>query len=109
VNRPSRHNGGAALFNLKGKWKMENVIQKKHHGGSPEDRRLSSMLDVLKQYPEGLTTLQIDNALQNRGVRNVAISTTISDLRKNGIPISKAQFVRTSENGMKIYFYKMEA
>jgi hypothetical protein len=92
----------------KGKWKMENATKKQHHGGSPEDRRLRTMLEIFNKHPRGLTTLDIDLELANRGVRNMAISTTIADLRKNGLPISKAKYLGRSGLGMKIYSYRME-
>ena len=72
-----------------------------HHGGNPQSSaRLAATLDYLRQYPPGacVSTLAIQQA-----TGSMAPATDIADLRKCGVPATRARCRGVSENGRKVY------
>jgi hypothetical protein len=76
--------------------------------GRGYSKRISALIGLLDGHPSGLTTLEIDEKLREMGVFNMAISSTVADLRKIGYPAARAKFLRINENGKKIFLYRKE-
>ena len=81
-------------------------MRKNHHGGNIDNGRLRPLVEIFDKVNGSITTLEIDEALRKRGVYNMAVSTSISDLRKNGYPVSRAVFAGKSTLGAKVYSYR---
>ena len=79
------------------------MAKKKLHCGHPgRSQRLARMLNVMIDL-RSATSLQ----LQKR-TGSMAVHADISDLRQCGYPISKAHYLRTTDEGRKIYAYQWE-
>lgn len=85
---------------------LELLFEKHHHGGDLDNDRLKPLRELLEDNPKGITTITIDSELRKRGIYNMAISTSISDLRKNGYPVGPARFIGKSEKGRRVYLYQ---
>lgn len=72
-----------------------------HHGNAEKSRRLKRTLEVLRAFPLGATTFDIQ-ALTS----SMAPGTDISELRQNGFLIDCDYEGRTS-TGRRIYRYRL--
>lgn len=74
----------------------------RHHGGTVgASKRLDKMLDALRKHGQ-LTSLQLQQI-----TGGVAVGSTIADLRKAGIPIPPAEYIGKTQEGRKIYLYRV--
>jgi len=85
---------------------LESIFGKRHHGGSLDGGRLKILRELLDDHPKGITTMAIDRELRKRGEYNMAISTAISDLRKNGYPVEPAKLTGATAKGRRVYLYR---
>ena len=73
-----------------------------NHGGKPDKSiRLWRMLETLREFGTASTTL-----LQAM-TGDMAPATTISDLRKAGVPVGPAIYKGRTSTGRKIYSYSL--
>ncbi|MDD5171355.1 MAG: hypothetical protein PHN75_21245 [Syntrophales bacterium] len=73
---------------------------KPHCGNPGKSQRLMKTWNVFLRVKEP-TTLQIQDA-----TGSMKPSTDVDDLRRAGYPVSKAIFVRTTDQGRKIFMYR---
>ena len=73
-----------------------------HCGSVSKSKRLRDTLAVVREL-KTCTTLQI-----HERTGSCKPSTDVDDLRRAGYPVSMAKFVRTTENGRKVYEYTWE-
>lgn len=73
-----------------------------NHGGKiDKSTRLDRMYQTLNEFGTA-STLQLQKM-----TGDLACSTTISDLRKAGVPIPPAEYLGKTQEGRKIYLYRM--
>jgi hypothetical protein len=73
---------------------------KPHSGHPSRSARLAKTLNVIITMKK-CTTLEIQ--ARTGGVK---VSTDVDDLRRAGYPVSKAKYLRTTEEGRKIFEYE---
>jgi hypothetical protein len=73
-----------------------------HHAKLENSRRLQVLAAILSDGREH-STLDLEVALRERGIINLAISPTISELRTNGFPIPPARRVKGAERPTWVY------